>query len=211
MLFSGFWQLFLQSPCQNKQCCSNLLPSLVPKVQKTSSSGLKIRTVFVVVAFVPVISLLKQKIWPWRHSFIMLSSWATEISFTRRQIQESFGGRGFCFCNLLFETKNFGLGAVLVLCLVSEVQKPSSPGIEPRTVFGDGCGPYFCNLLFETNNFGLGSVLLSCLVSELQEPPSPGIELRTLFRSFYLPEFSSCSQEISMPSLVQIGFSLLEL
>jgi hypothetical protein len=60
-----------------------------------------------------------------------------------------------------------------------------------------------CNLLFETNNFGLAAVLLSCIVSELQELPSPGIELRTLFRIFDPTVFSSWSQGISVPSLVQ--------
>jgi hypothetical protein len=72
------------------------------------------------------------------------------------------------------------------------------------------CGVCFYNLFFETNNFDLGSILLSCLVSELQEPPSPGIELY-FFRSFDPPMFSSWSQGISMPNLVQIGVSVVEL
>jgi hypothetical protein len=38
-------------------------------------------------------------------------------------------------CNLLTETNNFVLCAVLLLCLVSELQKPSSLGITSRTVF----------------------------------------------------------------------------
>jgi hypothetical protein len=74
-----------------------------------------------------------------------------------------------------------------------------------------GCGLYSCNLLFETNNFGLGASLLSCLVSELQEPPSPGLEFRTIFQSFDLSEIFFWSQEISMPSLVQICISIFEL
>jgi hypothetical protein len=77
--------------------------------------------------------------------------------------------------------------------------------IRTQTVFL-GCGLCFCNLLFETNNSGFGTVLLSRLVSELQEPPSLGLELRTLIPSFDLSIFSSWSQEIHMPSLVQIGF-----
>jgi hypothetical protein len=43
---------------------------------------------------------------------------------------------GLCLCNPLLEINNFGLGAVLLSCLVSELQKPPLPGIEPRTVFG---------------------------------------------------------------------------
>jgi hypothetical protein len=73
------------------------------------------------------------------------------------------------------------------------------------------CDLSSCNLLFETNNFGLGAVLLSCLVSELQEPSSSGLELRTLFRSSGISIFSSWSQGIIMPSLVQIGVSILQL
>jgi hypothetical protein len=46
-----------------------------------------------------------------------------------------FRGCGLCSCNLLAETNNFGLGAVLLSCLVSELQEPSSPGLELRTLF----------------------------------------------------------------------------
>jgi hypothetical protein len=50
-----------------------------------------------------------------------------------------------------------------------------------------------------------------CSVSELRESPLPGIELRTLSWSFDPAMFSYWSQEICMPSLVQIGISVLEL
>jgi hypothetical protein len=43
------------------------------------------------------------------------------------------------------------LGAVLLLCLFSELQKTSLSGIKLRTGCR-GCGLCFCNLLFETNN-----------------------------------------------------------
>jgi hypothetical protein len=87
--------------------------------------------------------------------------------------------------NIFTETRthNFGLGAAFLSCLVSELQKPSSPGIEPGTVFWS-CGVCFCNLLVQTNNFDHGTVLLSCLVSELQKPSSSGIELSTIFLKF---------------------------
>jgi hypothetical protein len=130
--------------------------------------------------------------------------------FTETRTQGSFRVCDLSSCNLLAETNNSVLCAILLLCLVSDQQKSYSTGLEPRTVFR-GCGLCFCNLIAETNNFGLGTVLLSCLVSVLQEPPSPGFELGTSFRSFYAPIFSSWSQGISMPSLVQIGLSHLEL
>jgi hypothetical protein len=43
---------------------------------------------------------------------------------------------GLSSCNPLVEANNFGPGAVLLSCLVSELQNPHSPGLEPRTVFG---------------------------------------------------------------------------
>jgi hypothetical protein len=67
------------------------------------------------------------------------------------------------------------------------------------------------SFLFKTSIFGLVTVLLLCLVSKLQEPPSPRIELKTVLWSFDLSMFSSWSQGISVPSLVQICLSLLEL
>jgi hypothetical protein len=41
---------------------------------------------------------------------------------------------GLCFCNLFFETNNFGHGAVLLPCLVSKLQESLSAGIELRTL-----------------------------------------------------------------------------
>jgi hypothetical protein len=35
-------------------------------------------------------------------------------------------------CNILFETNNFDLSVVLLSCLVSELQKPPSPGLDLR-------------------------------------------------------------------------------
>jgi hypothetical protein len=43
-------------------------------------------------------------------------------------------GPGLCCCNLLFETSNCGLGAVLLSSLFSELQEPPSPRIELRTL-----------------------------------------------------------------------------
>jgi hypothetical protein len=56
-----------------------------------------------------------------------------------------------------------------------------------------------------------GIILLSSLFSEVQEPPSLGLKLRTLFRSFDPSIFSNWTREISIPSLVQIDLSVLDL
>jgi hypothetical protein len=50
------------------------------------------------------------------------------------KLRTGFRGCGTCFCNLLAEINNFGLGPVLLSCLVSELQKPPSPGLKPRTI-----------------------------------------------------------------------------
>jgi hypothetical protein len=121
--------------------------------------------------------------------------------FTKTRTQSSFRVCDLSSCNIL--AKN-------TILLVSELQKTSSSGLEPRAVFV-GCGRCYCNLLVETNNFGLGDILLSCLVSKIQKPPWPGFEPRTLFRSFDVSEIHFCFQGISIPSLVQISISVLEL
>jgi hypothetical protein len=54
-----------------------------------------------------------------------------------------FQGYGHCFCNLIFETNNFGLSAILLSCLVSELQKTPSPGIELRILFRSFDPPIF--------------------------------------------------------------------
>jgi hypothetical protein len=101
-------------------------------------------------------------------------------------------------CNLLAVRINSGLDTNLLLCLVSKLNKLSSLGLEPRTVFWC-CGLCSCNLYTERNKFGLGTILLSCLVSKLQKHPSPGLEPRILFWSFGFSKISSF-QSISMPS-----------
>jgi hypothetical protein len=122
-----------------------------------------------------------------------------------------FSGCGLCFCNPSAETNNFDLGALLSSCLISELQKPSSPELERRPYFLGCTFVLVTSSSFETNCFGLGAFLLSCSVSELQEPPSPGFELRTIFLNFDLSKISSWSQGISVQNLVQIDISVLEL
>jgi hypothetical protein len=64
---------------------------------------------------------------------------------------------------------------------------------------------------FLEDNFGLVDVVLSCLVSKIQKPPSPSFEPRTLFRTFDLSKISFWFQGISMPTLVKVDVSVLQL
>jgi hypothetical protein len=64
-----------------------------------------------------------------------ISFQVTETIFTGTRTRDSFRVCDLCSCNLLVETTNFGLGAVLISCLVSELQKPSSPGLGLWTLF----------------------------------------------------------------------------
>jgi hypothetical protein len=98
-------------------------------------------------------------------------------SFTETQAQGSLQVCDLSSCNLLAEMNKFYLCATLLSCKVSELHKPSSSGLEPRTVFRC-CGLCSCNILAKTNNFGLGAILLSFLVSELQKPSSLAIKPR---------------------------------
>jgi hypothetical protein len=88
--------------------------------------------------------------------------------------------------------------------------KISLSGIEPRIVC-QGCDFCFCNLHSETNNFALVAFLLTCLDSKLQKSPAVGLKLRILFQSFCISKISSCSQGVSMPHLMQVCLSILEL
>jgi hypothetical protein len=65
----------------------------------------------------------------------VLSFRATEIIVIGNRTQGRFRGCGLRFCDLLFEKNNFDIGAVLLSCLVSDLQEPPSPGIELRTLF----------------------------------------------------------------------------
>jgi hypothetical protein len=74
-----------------------------------------------------------------------------------------------CYCQEIREILQClqKLSAVLISCLVIEIQKTSSPGLEPKRDNRD----YFlccCNLSTEISDFCLGIVLLSCLISELK-------------------------------------------
>jgi hypothetical protein len=83
-------------------------------------------------------------------------------------------------------------------------------GIEPRQIFW-GPGLCLCNFLFNFKQ--LWPWRLSSIVLCFRGTGNSRTENRTqdIFQSFYLPMFSSWSQGISMPSLVQIGASVLEL
>jgi hypothetical protein len=54
---------------------------------------------------------------------------------TGSRTQDSFWVCNICSCIIFSETNNFVLGSILLSCLVTELQKPPSPGLEPRTDF----------------------------------------------------------------------------
>jgi hypothetical protein len=99
---------------------------------KKSSARLEPRAVFAFVTEVPVIS---PKQFCFLRRSIVLSFRATKSISIGTRTQDSFRACYLSSCNLLAETNKFCLGAVLS-CLVSELQKPSSSGLESRTVFG---------------------------------------------------------------------------
>jgi hypothetical protein len=82
----------------------------------------------VIVAFVDVISLLKQTNLASAPVFCHAWSPSYRKIFTETQTKDSF-------CYLLFETNRFGLGAILLPCLFSGLQEPPSLGLKLRTAF----------------------------------------------------------------------------
>jgi hypothetical protein len=100
--------------------------------------------------------------------------------FTETQTHASFRIYDLSSFNLLPKANTFVLCVFLLSCLVSELQKISLPGLEPRTV-SRHCVRCSCTLLTETKNFYHGAVLLSCLLSELQKTASSRLGPRTPF------------------------------
>jgi hypothetical protein len=129
--------------------CQSLLPESLPQASpfytypRTAqkkifldtiySPRIELRTVFVLVTLVPVISSPKQTI-----LFFVPSHRAHFPSYWNHLHRDSNPGQlsGMSpFCYLLFESNNFGLDAVFLLCLVSELHETSSPGLELRALF----------------------------------------------------------------------------
>jgi hypothetical protein len=141
MQSSGLWPSSLWSPRRNKQFWSRRHSSilLVSELHKHSHQDSNPGQFFGLMAFVHAISAPKQ-FCSRRHSSIVLSYLTTETIFTGTGTQDTFSwlclSYGLCSCNLHAETNNSGLGAVFLLCLVSELQKPSSPGLESRSFSG---------------------------------------------------------------------------
>jgi hypothetical protein len=98
--------------------------------------------------------------------------------FTKTQTQGSFWFFDLSSCKILAETNNNVLCAVFLLPLVSELQKVSSPGLEPRTDLG---AVIFFPVTSSSKKISVAirAVLLSSLVTQLQEQPSPGFEQKT--------------------------------
>jgi hypothetical protein len=118
-----------------------------------SSPRHKPRTIFGVVTLFPVISSCKQTTLVLAPFFYRASPPSYRIHLHRESNPGQILGVLACV-SVISSSKQttLDLGAVLLPRLVSELQKTSSSGIEPRTVFRDS-GLCFCNLLFDTNNF----------------------------------------------------------
>jgi hypothetical protein len=158
-----------------------ILQAWLSKKQKNLYQKLNAVQFLRIVISVPSLSFHKQFL-SLLHSVFVLSFQVTKAIFTGTRTQNFFRCFGLCCYNLFVEINSFSLGAFLLLCLVSELQKSYTPRFEPRIVLW-GCNLWSCNLT-RTNKFGLGAVLPLCLVSKLQEPPSPDLTSKILFQSF---------------------------
>jgi hypothetical protein len=85
------------------------------------------------IYIVPAISSLKQTV-SVQSMCCYRSFQGTEIIFIGLEPRMVFRVCDPCPCNLLAETSESGLGALLLSCIVSNLQKTSSPGFEARTV-----------------------------------------------------------------------------
>jgi hypothetical protein len=158
----------MNSPRRNNFVLRSVLIScIVAKLQKPSSSRLKPRTVFCVVALFLQSPLRNKQLWLWCPSTIVFSFRATETIFAGNRTQEDFRSCGLSFCNFLFETNSSGLGAVLLSCLVSELQKSPSSRIELR-IFSGVLTPYVLFLVSKNTHakFGAHRFIPSRAISE---------------------------------------------
>jgi hypothetical protein len=96
---------------------------------------------------------------------------------------------------------SLGLGDVS--CLISELQKLSSPELKPKAGF-QCCGLRSCTLLVETT-FVLATFFCRAQLLSLR------LELKALFWSFDLSKISLWVEDVSVPSFGQTGMALLKL
>jgi hypothetical protein len=94
------------------------------------------------------------------------------------------GGSGLCVCNLLFDTNNFGLGAILLSCLVFELQETPSAGIELRTLFPEFWPSYDLFLVSRNKHakFGSNQFIRSRAINEETHKPTISTLYVRLFR-----------------------------
>jgi hypothetical protein len=69
------------------------------------------------------------------HVLLLLVSTVQKIPSLGLELRTVSKFCDLCFCNFFTERNSFGLGAVLLLCLISDLQKPSSQALEPRIFF----------------------------------------------------------------------------
>jgi hypothetical protein len=119
--------------------------------------------------------------------------------FTGTRTQDNLRVCNLRSCNFPAETNNFVLGSVLS-CLVTELQKPSSPGLKPSTDF-EGYGPCPTLAYLKQTILVLTPFFYHPLFPGNRNNPHRDSNLGH-FRSFDLSEISSWFQGISMLSLI---------
>jgi hypothetical protein len=113
----GLWLSSCSLVFEERSVCliGVLLPPLISKVQKISSPALETRTGF---SWLRVLFVLpsgrNEHFCPWHLSCIVLSFQAAHVVFIQIRTQYILRGCGLCACVLLFETRNVGLGALLL-------------------------------------------------------------------------------------------------
>jgi hypothetical protein len=98
----------------------------------------------------------------------VLISRATETIFAGIEPRTVCRRIGPCSCNLFFEINKFDLGAVLLSCLVSELQETPSPEIELRTYFSELLQSHVLFLISRNKHakFGANRYIRSRAISE---------------------------------------------
>jgi hypothetical protein len=129
-----------------------LLSSLVPELKKPPLSKLEPRTLFEVVASLPVISPTKEATLDLLRRSTVLDSELYNLH--RYSKQDSFSG----FVYLILQLQ-LSLGTGLLSCLVSELQETPLSGIEVRTLVPEFRPSYVLFLVSRDNNGKFGANL----------------------------------------------------
>jgi hypothetical protein len=107
------------------------------------------------------------------------------------------GDFGHCSKNVLPEKNNFGLIHAPLSCLVSEVQKTPSSGLEPRTIFSGLCALFLSS---RRRNEQFSSKLCSSVFLSFQA--TDDIIVKTNSGQFWVHNLRSCNLIVQFLSYV---------